>query len=140
MKKLFSVSHSDTALDTALFFLRAGVSVFMIHHGYGKMTHFADMQEKFIDFLGLGGSISLCLTIFAEFFCSIALALGLMTRLVAIPLIITMLVAIFVAHKGEVFGDGESATVYLLIYVVILLAGPGRYSADETISTFIPNK
>ena len=106
----------------------------MIHHGYSKMTHFVEMQEKFINFLGLSGSISLCLTIFAEVFCSIALVLGLMTRLAVIPLIITMLVAIIVAHKGEVFGDGEAATMYLISYVIILLLGSGRYSADALIS------
>ena len=134
MKKLFSVSHSDSIFDIAALLLRVGISIFMIHHGYHKMTYFTEMQEKFINFLGLSGSISLCLTIFAEFFCSIAILLGLMTRLATIPLIITMFVAVMVAHKGDVFGDGETATIYMLIYIFILLVGPGRYSADATIS------
>ena len=134
MKRIFSVTYHDTPIDLALLILRVGASIFMIHHGYGKMTHFAEMQEKFINFLGFSGSVSLCLTIFAEFFCSIALLLGFMTRIVSIPLLFTMLVAVVIAHKGDIFGDGEHATLYLLIYTALLIAGPGTYSADALIS------
>ena len=134
MKKLFSVTYSNTAFDSALLLLRVCISGFMIHHGYQMMTHFAEMQEKFISFLGLSGSISLCLAIFAEVFCSAALALGLLTRLAAIPLLINMLVAVIVAHDGDILGKGENASVYFLIYLVVFLVGPGAYSADAFIS------
>jgi putative oxidoreductase len=134
MKRIFSVTYYDTSLDIALLILRVGASVFMIHHGYTKMTHFAEMQEKFINFLGFSGSVSLCLTIFAELFCSIVLLFGFLSRVVAIPLLFTMLVAVFVGHHGDIFGDGEHAALYILIYAAILIAGPGGYSLDGWIS------
>ena len=49
------------------------------------------------------------------------------------PLIIAMSVALFVAHKGQVFGDGETAALFLVGYLILLLAGPGKISADRLI-------
>lgn len=103
----------------------------MVPHGYAKLIHYADRKEKFMDFLGLGGAVSLALVIFAEFFCSLLLAAGLLTRLTLIPLIITMFVAVFIRHNGEIFGDGETGFLFLVMYCVIFLLGAGRYSADR---------
>ncbi len=105
----------------------------MLPHGYTKLIHYAERKEKFMDFLGLGGAFSLALVIFAEFFCSILLAAGFLTRLTVIPLIITMFVAVFIRHNGEIFGDGETGFLFLTIYSVIFLLGAGRYSADKVL-------
>ena len=83
--------------------------------------------------MGLGSSISLALVIFAEFFCSLFIILGLFTRLAVIPLMIVMGVALFKAHKGQFFGDGEMAAVYLAGYITLLLLGPGRVSVDSMV-------
>jgi hypothetical protein len=40
---------------------------------------------------------------------------------------------VFMAHKGDVFGKGETATLYLISYIVILFVGPGRASVDSMI-------
>ena len=85
---------------------------------------------KFVDFLGLGLSISLMLAIGSEFFCSLLLIGGLLTRFALVPLIITMLVAVFQAHSGDILGDGEMAFLYLAIYISLLLKGAGAYSVD----------
>lgn len=68
---------------------------------------------------------------FAEFFCSLALALGLATRAALIPLIITMATAVLMIHGGDPFAKQEHALLYLVPYVAILIAGPGRYSVDR---------
>ncbi len=91
------------------------------------------MEEKFMNFLGIGKTASLALVVFAEFFCSFFLILGLFTRLATIPLIIAMSVALFQAHKLDVFDTGEKAALYLAAYLVILLIGPGKISADNAI-------
>lgn len=41
-----------------------------------------------------------------------------------------MCVALFMAHKGQVFGDGQQAATYLVGYLVLLFVGPGRISVD----------
>ncbi|MBS1683482.1 MAG: DoxX family protein [Bacteroidetes bacterium] len=133
MKKLLSIAQASAPVDLGLLVLRVGASIFMIHHGYGKIQHFPEIQEKFMNFLGFSGSISLCLTIFAEFFCSILLLTGLLSRLAVIPLMITMAVAAVMAHEGDFFGKGEPATIYLIIYTTLLVTGPGRYSLDKVL-------
>lgn len=130
MKKLLSTRYSTGAFNAAMLLFRFGIGVLMINHGYGKLIHFSDMQNKFMNFLGLGTTVSLSMVVFAEFFCSLFLILGLFTRLAAIPLIITMCVALFQAHNAEIFGDGEKAALYLCGYLLILLLGPGKISVD----------
>ena len=134
MKRIFSVAYPDRAFDLAMLILRVFIGVAMAHHGYGKLIHFSEMQEKFMNFLGLGPAISLALVVFAEFFCSMLLVIGFMTRAALIPLIITMAVAVFSAHSGDIFGKGELASIYLAAYLALTLTGPGRYSIDGILS------
>jgi putative oxidoreductase len=130
MKKLLSTQYPGWAFNISMFLLRAGLGLLMIPHGYDKLVHFATYKKDFMNFLGMGGTISLALTVFAEFFCSIFLMMGLFSRLTVIPLIINMLVAIFKAHNGDIFGDGEHGSLYLIGYLAILLCGPGKASVD----------
>lgn len=132
MKKLFNTRTSDSAFSLAAFLLRFGVGLLMlVNHGLDKLVHFSEKAGRFADPFGIGSTASLSLTVFAEFFCAAFLILGLFTRLAAIPLIINMAVALFFAHKGQVFGDGANAALFLLCFVVILLLGPGKISLDR---------
>ncbi|MCX6198531.1 MAG: DoxX family protein [Bacteroidetes bacterium] len=130
IKKILSTKINDTQVNVALLILRLTAGVLMAYHGYGKLTHFSEMQTKFMDFMGLGMSASLALVVFAEFFCSLLLIAGLATRFALIPLIITMLVAVFQAHSGDIFGDGQTAFLYLAIYTALMLKGAGKFSLD----------
>jgi putative oxidoreductase len=91
------------------------------------------MKSQFMDFMGIGSSLSLTLSIFAEFFCAIFLIAGLFTRLAVIPLIINMGVALILAHNADVFAEGEKATLFLAAFLTILLCGPGKISVDGMI-------
>lgn len=133
MKKLLSTKYSAGAFNTAMLVLRLGFGVLMMMHGYDKLVNFAKYQNDFMNFLGIGSTMSLALVVFADFFCSLFLILGLFTRLAAITLIIATVVMVFKAHKGEVFGDGEHAALYLIGYIVLFFIGPGRWSVDSLI-------
>jgi putative oxidoreductase len=134
MKKLISTRYSAGAFNFAVLLLRLGVGILMMHHGYQKLTHFSEIKTQFINFLGLGSTVSLALTVFAELVCSMFLVLGLFTRLAVIPLIISSCVALFIALGGDVFGKGELITHYLIAYIVLLFIGPGRISVDGMIA------
>ena len=54
-----------------------------------------------------------------------------MTRWTVIPLIFTMIVALFIVHGSDPFSDKEMALLYLGGYVVILMMGSGKYSVDH---------
>ena len=134
MKRLLSIRTSDSALSIAAFLLRVGAGTLMlVNHGLDKLIRFGDKAGKFADPFGIGSTTSLALTVFAEFFCAAFIILGLFTRLAAVPLIIAMSVALFYAHKGQFFGDGESAAIYLVAFLAILLLGPGKASLDRFI-------
>jgi len=133
MKKLFSTKYSDRSVSFALLLLRLSLGGLMIPHGYQKLMSFASKSSGFSDPFHIGGPASMSLTIFAEFFCAILIVLGLMTRLACVPLITAMSVALFYAHHGEVFGDGEHAALYLLGYAALFFTGPGKISMDRLI-------
>ena len=80
--------------------------------------------------------MSLSLVVFAEFFCSLAIAIGFITRGAAvIPVIITMMVAVFVIHSDDSWGKKELGMMYLIPLMTILITGPEKYSIDKLISS-----
>ena len=130
MKKLLSTKYSASAFNIAMLVLRIGFAGLMIPHGYDKLVHFKSYSEKFISFLGIGSRLSLGLDIFAEFFCAMLVLVGLFTRFATIPLIIAMIVAVTIAHKGLIFGEGEHAALFAVGFFALLLVGPGKISVD----------
>ena len=133
MRKLLSTNYSAGAFNTAMLFLRIVAGGLMLAHGYDKMVHFNETAAQMMNFMGIGSKASTALVIFAEFFCSMLLILGLFTRLACIPLIICMSVALFMAHNGDFLGKGQVAALFLICYVVLLLVGAGKVSVDSMI-------
>jgi len=131
MSKFLSTKYSTAAFDAATLLLRVISGVLMMNHGYGKLIHFAEYKEKFMNFMGMGQTFSLILVVFAEFFCALFVILGLFTRFAVIPIIIGMCVALFKAHNGDFFGDGEVAALYIGAFITLLFIGPGRISVDR---------
>lgn len=76
----------------------------------------------------------------SEFFGGLLFALGFLTRVVSIPLIITMVVAAFVAHHGQITGDGEHAFLFLLIFAAFFLIGSGKWSVDYLLKSLKKKK
>ena len=133
MKRLTSINYSNTAFNIAMLLLRVAAGALVMTHGYSKLVHFAEKKSTFMNFMGMGSSLSLSLVIFAEFFCSMFVIVGLFTRLAVIPLITVMTVAILKAHQGDIFGEGEKPALFLAAFFVIFLCGPGRISVDGMI-------
>lgn len=127
-----TMANSLTAVG--LLILRVGFGCLMLFgHGWAKLSGFSDKVEMFPDPIGVGSQLGLILAIFAELGCSILLILGLATRLAAIPLAITMGVALFLVHSADPWQTKELAAVYLTAYVSLVLTGPGPLSLDHLI-------
>ena len=75
--------------------------------------------------------VSLALAVFAEVVCGVALILGIGGRLPAAILAVFFVVAFFMVHGGDPFGERELAFVYLMAFVTLFLTGPGRYSLGK---------
>jgi putative oxidoreductase len=134
MKKIFAPGSYSNKINFGLLFLRVTSGIFMLTHGVGKLTKLIEGGTiKFANPIGIGPEASLVLAVFAEFFCSIFIILGIATRISAIPLIITMLVAGFISHAGDPFAVKEKAFLFFVIFVFIAIAGAGKYSIDNFI-------
>lgn len=134
MKKLLSVAYRDWAFNLAMLVLRAGAGALIIPYGYDKLIHFAEKKNVFMNFMGIGSTLSLSLVIFAEFFCGMFVVLGLFTRLAVIPLVISMSVVVIKVGHGDIFGKTANAALFLSCFLAILLCGPGKASADGLIN------
>ena len=122
---------SRKQIDAGLFVLRVAIGVFMLVHGIQKLTGFSEMADKFPDPIGMGSQLSLIMAIGAEVGCSILLILGLGTRLAVIPLAFTMIVALFVVHAADPWKVKELAAIFLAVYAVLFITGPGAWSLDK---------
>ncbi|HSR66896.1 MAG TPA: DoxX family protein [Acidobacteriota bacterium] len=99
-------------------------------HGLGTLRGFISGVDQFPDPLGLGPSLSMGLMAFAEFFCAMAVALGLATRLACLPLMTGLGVAFFLFHSGDPFSRKELAFLYLAAFTTLALTGPGHWAID----------
>jgi putative oxidoreductase len=131
MKRITHVHPSTKTIDLALLVLRMGIAALMLTHGLPKLMSLTSGEPvAFLSVWGMSPALSLSLVVFAEVACSILLLVGFVTRLAVVPLIITMLVAVFSIHAADPFAKQELGVLYLLVYAGLLLAGSGRYSVD----------
>lgn len=127
-----STNESQLLSDVALLLLRliAGLSM-ALQHGLGKIQKLLSGDLQFPDPIGVGVTSSLFLAGMAEFFCALAVTLGIMTRLMSIPVAFTMVVAAFVIHASDPFERKELAILYLTIFTALTFLGGGRFSLEK---------
>lgn len=130
--KIFFPNEYGQSTDVILLLMRLVFGgLMLLNHGWKKMGKlFGDEAIKFADPFGIGMEATLSLTVFSEVLCAGLLVLGLFTRWAALPLVITMLVAIFIIHGADPLAKKEMAILYLIPYITLLWKGGGRYSLD----------
>lgn len=131
------------AVDTGLLILRLGFGLSMvIFHGYGKMIGGPElwaglgsqMQNLGISFFPVFWGF---MAMFAEFFGSIFLILGLFFRPAAILLGITMFVAAMrhlslpAGTEGAGLKGAAHALEFLTVYLTLYFTGPGKFNISE---------
>jgi putative oxidoreductase len=126
MKLLNEIKNNGP--DLGILLLRLAIGTMMLSHGGPKLIGLLNGQTQFADPIGLGPVVSLGLAVFAEFVCSILIIIGWQFRLAVIPLIVTMLVAVLIVHGEDPWATKEKASLYLLVYLVLLISGSGKYS------------
>ena len=123
--------------DAGLFVLRVGIGAAFVLHGWPKITGGMKMWE------GLGGAMANFgvtfapavwgfLAAFSEFVGGIALAIGFLARPFCVLMAFTMLVATVMHVKaGDAFGVCVYPAKMLVVFVALLLMGPGRYTVTR---------
>lgn len=131
MKRGYTTNLDLQKTDLGFLLLRLAAGGLMLTHGFPKLLKlFGNEPISFGDPIGIGVEASLTLTVFAEFVCAVFLVVGLGTRLVLLPLFVTMAVAFFIVHGADPFQQKELSLLYMLLYLVLFLTGPGKYSLD----------
>jgi putative oxidoreductase len=124
------VKSNSVVGDLGLFVLRvfAGLSL-AYAHGWSKVPP----GEGFVRTVtSLGFPVEMAyLTMLAEFFGGIALALGLATRPVALALVGNFAVAGFMAHAADPYVRKELPFLFLAVAAMFLCVGAGRFSVDR---------
>ena len=115
-----------------LLVVRVFFGVLFFTHGLEKMMNFQQLSDSYPSVLGFGSYMTLMVTIFCEFCCSLFLISGLLTRIMTLPMIVAMGVAFFDVHDAMI-PEGELALIYMTVFIILFLTGPGRYSMDYLI-------
>ncbi|MEX0608905.1 MAG: DoxX family protein [Balneolaceae bacterium] len=132
LKRLLSTNVSEFIdVHLSILLLRVSAGALIFTHGLPKLMKVFAGDFSFGDPIGLGPEISLILSAFAEGICGLLITFGIGTRITALFLIINMTVAFFVAHAGDPFSTKEKSLLFLLMFVVLLFTGGGKYSVDK---------
>lgn len=122
----------------ALTLLRGAVGLTFVAHGLQKLFIFgvAGVAASFSQ-LGIPFPFANAVLVTAvELLGGLALLTGLFTRLAAVPLAITMLVALFTVHlKGGFFlpNGFEYVLVLLAANIALAVGGPGAFAVDNAL-------
>ena len=139
MKALyFRITDKLTALkDIPLLLIRLVLAYGFYNPAMMKMNDIPAIIEWFKGSEMPMPVLSAYLVTYTEFLGFILLALGLATRFISIPLIITMVVAIKTAHWENGFNASDNGyeipLYYLIMLILLLFTGPGRISGDYLI-------
>ncbi len=132
--RIFQPVPQNNATSTALLLLRLVAGLAFVYHGWGKI------QAPF-SWMGPDASVPgifQFLAALSEFGGGIAWMIGLVTPLASLGLFFTMAVAthMHAIVKGDPFvnpggGSYELALLYLVIAILFIVVGPGKFSADH---------
>jgi putative oxidoreductase len=151
MNNLFAVAGKDYR-NIAPVFLRLAAGAGFINHGWAKLLrgpeHFAQLlQQLHVPFPQAMAWFSTL----TELLGGLALITGLFVSLISLPLIATMLVALFTIHihygfsavktigltpQGPLFGPPgyEINLIYIGCLLALLVLGAGRWSLDKVLA------
>lgn len=135
--KIFAIRNQPVEVDLVLLLIRLVCGYAFVLHGWGKIQSPLNWMGKESSIPGIFQSLAAI----SEFGGGIALISGFLTRLGAFGIGCTMAVAVYM-HRF-VMGDPfvnlaggrsyEPASVYLLIVLLLVISGPGRFSLDRKI-------
>jgi putative oxidoreductase len=132
--------------DIGLLVLRIGIGVMFIFHGYPKISGGPAMWGKIGTTVGIFGIHFTpvfwgFMSSFAEFFGGIFLIFGLFFRPVTMLMTINMIVATSMhLNHGQGLAIASHAIEDGILFLSLILIGPGKYSLDELFKPYKPGR
>ena len=112
---LFPTNPNGVFISVILLVVRIVFGILMMNHGIDKWANYQELSTVFPDPLGIGSPLSLGLAIFGE-------------------------LAFFIVHGNDPFAVKELAFVYLVVFVLMYIIGPGKFAVDRWISQSLSRK
>lgn len=141
MKKIFlesinpTVSYSLFNFSILLFRVAASLEMIFVH-GFKKLGIGTTDAEKIPNPLHLPEALNDAFAISANIFFPSLVLIGCCTRLATLPTLAVTLTGYFVLHWDDAAIVKDTPFIYSIIFLLILLLGPGKYSVDN----FLYNK
>lgn len=130
-------------MNIGLLVLRLGIGISFIIHGapkfFGGPEAWQGLGEMGMGAFGISSGLTFWgfMAAFSEFFGGVFLVLGFLTRPFAILLLITMLVATALkVSQGAEFSDLSHPLELAVVFIFLLLTGPGKFSIRRLIDPF----
>lgn len=136
---LFPQPTDSKGFSLLLLCLRIFFGLMLMTHGLEKLYTYTELCYVFPDPTGIGSEITLLFVIFAELMCSVAVMFGALFRLSMIPILFVLATAFLHIHQAS-FVQGELAFVYLIMFLMMYICGPGQYAVDAKIYEYIHAK
>ena len=136
---LFPKPTDSKSFSLLLLCLRIFFGLMLMLHGLEKFYNYSELYLNFPSLWGIGSEVSLMLAIAAELFFSLGFIFGVLYRLSMLPMLFVMIVAFFHIHDASIV-QGELAFVYLMVFVIMYICGPGQYSVDAKIYEYLHAK
>jgi putative oxidoreductase len=131
-----SSGNSGMASDTGKLILRLALGIFMLFHGYAKLTKGISGIEASLLKAGLPAFVAYGVYI-GEVVAPLMVIFGFYARAGGVFIMINMIFAIALSHSTQLFDLGrtggwalELQGFFLLTGLVVALIGPGRYSIN----------
>ena len=129
--------RNKTALiDLGLLILRIGIGIIFIFHGLPKLLGGVETWTQIgsaMSTIGINFAPAFWgfMAAFTEAVGGVFIILGLLHRPVALMLVFTMIIALLVhITGGDSFGIYSNALKGLIVFIALLITGPGKYSID----------
>jgi putative oxidoreductase len=138
MKKLIAKTiipcPRPIVFDSGMLLLRIAVSLeIAIVHGFKKIGVGVAQSENIPNPLHLPKAFNNVFAIAANIIFPFFVLIGLFTRLATLPTLAVTLTGYFVVHWNDSLLQRDTPFIYSLIFLVILILGPGKYSIDNAI-------
>ena len=136
---LAGMGGRSSAVDVALLLLRVFAGVAFVLHGWGKVADVSGFAAEQGVPVVLGAAAA-----YVQFIGGLLLVVGLLTPLAAFGIGVTMVVAVvMLVRAGESFinpggHSWESAALYAVLMLCLMMLGAGRYSLDAMLFTRDP--
>ncbi len=122
----------------ALLLGRLAVGLVFLSTGWGKVHNVEKVTEFFTSLHIPAPGLNAVVVGWSELLCGTALVLGVMTRLATFPLIMSMIVAILTAKRGDIHGFFDLVAfeefTYLIVLTMIAILGPGPIAVDHLLA------